>query len=73
MCPRCKSEEIRRSRSRNFFLDIPMLLAGMQAFRCRECNKRFYAKRDLAAKLRARRAWLRSVEHEHVANTSQIY
>ena len=40
MCPRCKSLEVTRSRSR--FRDMLMLWLGMKPYRCRECNKRFH-------------------------------
>jgi phage FluMu protein Com len=57
MCPRCKSLEVTRSRTR--VRDTVMMWLGMKPYRCRECNKRFHlpAKQDRSLRLeRARRA-----------------
>ncbi len=57
MCPRCKSLEVTRSRTR--VRDTVMMWLGMKPYRCRECNKRFHlpAKQDRNLRLeRARRA-----------------
>jgi hypothetical protein len=41
LCPRCRSHEIRPSRSRRS-LDFVWTFAGYQAFRCRHCGRRFF-------------------------------
>jgi len=58
MCPRCKSPEVTRSRSR--FRDTVMLWLGMRPYRCRECNKRFHLPAKVARKLSREQAWRKS-------------
>ena len=58
MCPRCHSAEV--SASRSFRVrDLFMKLWGMKAFRCRECNKRFYLPEFFSGSIESRRLWLR--------------
>lgn len=57
MCPRCKSHEVRRSRSKNL-IDLLMRTVGMRPVRCDECRKRFYVPYGAVQKLKAQRAWL---------------
>lgn len=54
MCPRCKSLEVTRSRSR--LRDTIMLWLGMKPYRCRECNKRFHLPAKVDRVLRRERA-----------------
>jgi transposase-like protein len=54
MCPRCKSFEVTRSRSR--FRDVVMLWLGMKPYRCRECNKRFHLPAKVDRSLRRDKA-----------------
>ena len=58
MCPRCKSPEVTRSRSR--FRDTLMLWLGMKPYRCRECNKRFHLPAKVGRKLSREQAWRKS-------------
>ena len=58
MCPRCKSPEVTRSRSR--FRDTVMLWLGMRPYRCRECNKRFHLPAKVGRKLSREQAWRKS-------------
>jgi transposase-like protein len=58
MCPRCKSPEVMRSRSR--FRDTLMLWLGMKPYRCRECNKRFHLPAKVGGKLSREQAWRKS-------------
>jgi transposase-like protein len=60
MCPRCKSLEVTRSRSR--FRDTVMLWMGMRPYRCRECNKRFHVPAKLDRNLRRARARRKATE-----------
>jgi hypothetical protein len=61
MCPRCQSLEISRSRTRKI-QDGFMRWMGMWAYRCRECNKRFYLPARIDNKIRRERAWRESVD-----------
>ena len=61
MCPRCKSDQVSRSRKRRFFADFFMQLWGMKAYRCRECQTRFYLPSHMEEKIAAQRAWLHDV------------
>ncbi len=38
MCPRCKSNQVSRSKRRKF-LDMFMWFLGMKAYRCRDCQR----------------------------------
>jgi transposase-like protein len=58
MCPRCKSPEVTRSRSR--LRDTLMLWLGMKPYRCRECNKRFHLPAKVGRKLSREQAWRKS-------------
>jgi transposase-like protein len=58
MCPRCKSHEVMRSRSR--FRDTLMLWLGMKPYRCRECNKRFHLPARIGSELSREQAWRKS-------------
>jgi transposase-like protein len=58
MCPRCKSPEVTRSRSR--FRDALMLWLGMKPYRCRECNTRFHLPAKVSSKLSREQAWRKS-------------
>jgi transposase-like protein len=61
MCPRCKSPEVIRSRSR--FRDTLMLWLGMRPYRCRECNKRFHLPAKEGRKLSREQAWRKSASN----------
>ncbi len=61
MCPVCKSDQVSRSKQRRF-ADVFMRLWGMQPYRCRECQSRFYLPSQLDSKIAADRAWLHDVE-----------
>jgi hypothetical protein len=61
MCPRCHSTEVSRSRSRKL-KDALMRWLSMRAYRCRECNKRFYLPVTVDRKLRRERAWRDTVQ-----------
>jgi hypothetical protein len=61
MCPRCHSTEVSRSRTRKI-QDGFMRWMGMWAYRCRECNKRFYLPGKIDNKIRRDRAWRESVD-----------
>jgi phage FluMu protein Com len=54
MCPRCKSLEVTRSRTR--FRDMVMSWLGMKPYRCRECNKRFHVPAKIDRSLRREKA-----------------
>jgi predicted Zn-ribbon and HTH transcriptional regulator len=41
-CPRCQSEEIRRSKRRGFVEHGPFTLVLLRPFRCRHCECRFF-------------------------------
>jgi hypothetical protein len=64
MCPRCKSTEVTRSRSRKL-LDPFLRWLGMKPYRCRECHKRFYLPASMESKHKRERAWRHSVEAGH--------
>ena len=61
MCPRCHSAQVSRSRT-PAIRDGLMRWLGMCAYRCRECNKRFYVPAKIDRNLRRERAWRESVE-----------
>jgi hypothetical protein len=61
MCPRCKSTEVTRSRSRKL-LDPVWRWLGLKPYRCRECHKRFYLPAAMESKHKRERAWRQSVE-----------
>jgi hypothetical protein len=42
-CPNCNGVELYHSKSRHF-MDIFMMFVGKGPFRCKICNRRFYAK-----------------------------
>ena len=41
-CPRCKTSDVRPSRTRTFLERIILLLFFLRPFRCNECYRRFY-------------------------------
>lgn len=63
MCPRCRSNEVSRSKSWRF-RDILARAWGMKPFRCRQCQKRFYLPSRLEEGIEAEHAWLQSVRRE---------
>ena len=63
MCPRCKSNEVSPSKRRKF-TDFMMWFLAMRAYRCRDCNKRFYVPFRIDRKLRADRKWVRDVQED---------
>lgn len=69
MCPSCKSDEVSRSKRRKF-LDLLMWFLGMKAYRCRECNRRFYVPARVDRKLREQKKWLRDVQQDPKASRS---
>ena len=41
-CPRCESDQIRRSKRRGLLERVPLTLIFVRPFRCRECRHRFF-------------------------------
>jgi transposase-like protein len=69
MCPRCKSSDVSRSRTRKLG-DYVMALFRMRPYRCRECQTRFYVPASYARQIDRERAWLREVEKHRRDRTS---
>jgi hypothetical protein len=68
MCPSCQSADISRSRKRKL-KDSFMRWMGKVAYRCRECQRRFYVNIDVDRRLRRAKEWQRrSAEHISLAN-----
>ena len=62
MCPKCKSDHI--SRSKSWRVSDPfMRVWGMVAYRCRECQSRFYLPKSLDTKVAAEREWVESSDN----------
>jgi hypothetical protein len=63
MCPSCHSNDVSRSRRRKL-KDSFMRWMGKVAYRCRDCQKRFYVAIDVDRRLSAAQEWRkRSQEH----------
>jgi hypothetical protein len=63
MCPSCHSNDVSRSRKRKL-KDSFMRWMGKVAYRCRDCQKRFYVAIDIDRRLRSAEEWRRrSQEH----------
>ena len=58
MCPSCHSNDISRSRKRKL-KDSFMRWMGKVAYRCRDCQKRFYVNLDVDRRLRRAHEWKR--------------
>ncbi len=58
MCPSCHSSDISRSRKRKL-KDSFMRWMGKVAYRCRDCQKRFYVNIDVDQRLRRAQEWKR--------------
>ena len=58
MCPSCHSNDISRSRKRKL-KDSVMRWMGKVAYRCRDCQKRFYVNLDVDRRLRRAHEWKR--------------
>lgn len=56
MCPRCHSTSVRRSRTTTL-RDIFMRWMHLRAYRCRDCNRRFYVPKEIDRKMRREREW----------------
>jgi transposase-like protein len=70
MCPSCHSNDISRSRKRKL-KDHFMRWMGKVAYRCRDCQKRFYV--DIGEDRRLRRAheWQRRSEEHHASEAGR--
>jgi len=67
MCPSCQSNDVSRSRKRKL-KDRFMRWMGKVAYRCRDCQRRFYVNIDVDRRLRRAQEWQRrSSEHIGVA------
>ena len=44
-CPKCRSEDLYRSRGRGIYERIVLRALGKYPYRCNECGERFYSKR----------------------------
>ena len=63
MCPSCHSNDVSRSRKRKL-KDSFMRWIGKVAYRCRDCQRRFYVNIDVDRRLRRALEWQkRSTEH----------
>ena len=63
MCPSCHSSDVSRSRKRKL-KDSFMRWMGKIAYRCRDCQRRFYVTIDVDKRLRRALEWQkRSTEH----------
>ena len=65
MCPSCHSNDVSRSRRRKL-KDSFMRWMGKVAYRCRDCQKRFYLAIDVDRRLRSAEEWRRRSE-EHAS------
>jgi len=67
MCPSCNSHDVSRSRKRKL-KDSFMRWMGKVAYRCRDCQRRFYVNIDVDRRLRRAKEWQRrSSEHLNMA------
>ncbi len=67
MCPSCHSNDVSRSRKRKL-KDRFMRWMGKVAYRCRDCQRRFYVNIDVDRRLRRAQEWQRrSAEHTTMA------
>jgi transposase-like protein len=66
MCPSCNSNDISRSRKRKL-KDALMRWMGKVAYRCRDCQKRFYVNIDVDRRLRGVEEW-RKKSQEHTSS-----
>jgi hypothetical protein len=67
MCPSCHSNDVSRSRKRKL-KDSFMRWMGKVAYRCRECQRRFYVNVDVDKRLRRALEWQRrATEHSSMA------
>lgn len=64
MCPSCHSNDVSRSRKKKL-KDHFMRWLGKVAYRCRDCQRRFYVNVDVHRRLRGAKEWQRK-SHEHV-------
>jgi hypothetical protein len=72
MCPSCQSNDISRSRKRKL-TDGFMRWMGKVAYRCRDCQKRFYVNVDIDKRLRRAEEWrVRSEEHATAARAREL-
>ena len=72
MCPSCHSIDISRSRKRKL-KDRLMRWMGKVAYRCRDCQRRFYVNIDIDRRLRKAKDWeRRSAEHTSIAQKSAL-
>jgi transposase-like protein len=72
MCPSCHSDDVSRSRKRKL-RDSFMRWMGKVAYRCRDCQKRFYVNIDVDQRLRRAQEWKRrSEEHATEARLSEL-
>jgi hypothetical protein len=58
MCPKCRSDHVSRSKTWRIS-DLFMRVWGMWAYRCRECQTRFYLPKNLETKVSAERDWVK--------------
>ncbi len=70
MCPSCQSNDISRSRKRKM-KDSFMRWMGKVAYRCRDCQKRFYVDIDVDQRLRRAQEWKRRTEEVATAARAQ--
>jgi transposase-like protein len=68
MCPSCHSNDVSRSRKRKL-KDSFMRWMGKVAYRCRDCQKRFYVNIDVDRRLRRAQEWKR--RSDEVATTAR--
>ena len=66
MCPKCRSDQVSRSKSWRI-PDLFMRMWGMRAYRCRECQSRFYLPTNLDTKLVAQQEWVKESENPQSA------
>jgi hypothetical protein len=70
MCPSCHSSDVSRSRKRKL-KDHFMRWMGKVAYRCRDCQRRFYVNIDVDRRLRRASEWQRrSAEHVSASHKS---
>ncbi len=67
MCPSCHSNDVSRSRKRKL-RDRFMRWMGKVAYRCRDCQRRFYVNIDEDRRLRRVQEWQKRAE-EHITAT----
>ena len=69
MCPSCHSNDVSRSRKRKL-KDRFMRWMGKIAYRCRDCQRRFYVTIDVDRRLRRAHEWQKRA-NEHVTVSSE--